>query len=310
MRRRPAARRARPRPSAGGRASRARRGEGHAPCGDSRARSTPRARGRARPMRARVTMGSDRESARTPGRPGRPASAGASPRRRGSGMDRASGATGDRGRRGDTRPAAGGERRSRAGGAYTMGGHRGYLGEVLEVRLQGLFWSSEAVPRRPSRRGLHMNTDKPVYVSADGLKKLEAELEELRTHKRREVAERIHNAMEFGDFSENSELEQAKNDQAFLEGRILSLEQMLKKAVVIEQNGHHDLVEIGSKVVVEAEGERNEYVIVGSAEASPGEGRISNESPVGKALIGHRAGETVKLTVPAGAVQMKILGVS
>src|SRR6266508_3165844 len=95
-----------------------------------------------------------------------------------------------------------------------------------------------------------------------------------------------------------------------LEGRILSLEQMLKKAVVIEQNGHHDLVEIGSKVVVEAEGERNEYVIVGSAEASPGEGRISNESPVGKALIGHRAGETVKLTVPAGAVQMKILGVS
>ncbi|HEX9436318.1 MAG TPA: transcription elongation factor GreA [Candidatus Limnocylindria bacterium] len=155
-----------------------------------------------------------------------------------------------------------------------------------------------------------MNTDKPVYVSADGLKKLEAELEELRTHKRREVAERIHNAMEFGDFSENSELEQAKNDQAFLEGRILSLEQMLKKAVVIEQNGHHDLVEIGSKVIVEAEGERNEYVIVGSAEASPGEGRISNESPVGKALLGHRPGETVKLTVPAGTLQMKILGVS
>jgi transcription elongation factor GreA len=155
-----------------------------------------------------------------------------------------------------------------------------------------------------------MNSDKPVYVSADGLKKLEHELEELRTVKRAEVAERIHNAMEFGDFSENSELEQAKNDQAFLEGRILSLEQMLKKAVVIEQNGHHDLVEVGSTVVVEAEGERTEYVIVGSAEAAPGEGRISNESPVGRALMGHRAGETVKLTVPAGSISMKILGVS
>ncbi len=155
-----------------------------------------------------------------------------------------------------------------------------------------------------------MNTDKPVYVSADGLKKLEAELEELRTSKRAEVAERIHNAMEFGDFSENSELEQAKNDQAFLEGRIQSLEQMLKRAVVIDQNGKHEQVEVGSTVIVESEGERSEYVIVGSAEAAPGEGRISNESPVGKALIGHRAGETVKLTVPAGAIQMRILGVS
>lgn len=154
-----------------------------------------------------------------------------------------------------------------------------------------------------------MNTDKPVYVSAEGLRKLEAELEELRTSKRAEVAERIHNAMEFGDFSENSELEQAKNDQAFLEGRIQSLEQMLKKAVVIEQNGHHDQVEIGSRVTVETDGEKNEYVIVGSAEAAPAEGRISNESPVGKALIGHRVGETVKLSVPAGAVQMRILGV-
>ncbi len=156
-----------------------------------------------------------------------------------------------------------------------------------------------------------MNNDKPVYVSADGLKKLESELEELRTHKRAEVAERIHNAMEFGDFSENSALEQAKNDQAFLEGRILSLQQMLKKAVVIDKkNGHQDLVDVGSKVVVEADGERTEYVIVGSAEAAPNEGRISNESPVGKALIGRRTGETVKLTVPAGTVQMKIVGVS
>lgn len=155
-----------------------------------------------------------------------------------------------------------------------------------------------------------MNADKPVYVSAEGLKKLESELEELRTSKRAEVAERIHNAMEFGDFSENSELEQAKNDQAFLEGRIQSLEQMLKKAIVIDQNGHHERVELGSTVIVETEGEKTEYRIVGSAEAAPGEGRISNESPVGKALMGHRAGEAVKLSVPAGTVEMKILGVS
>lgn len=155
-----------------------------------------------------------------------------------------------------------------------------------------------------------MNADKPVYVSAEGLKKLEAELEELRTVRRAEVAGRIHNAMEFGDFSENSELEQAKNDQAFLEGRILTLEQMLKNAVVIDQNSHHERVEIGSHVMVEAEGERAEYVIVGSAEAAPSEGRISNESPVGRALLGHRAGETLRLTVPAGAVEMKIVAVN
>jgi transcription elongation factor GreA len=155
-----------------------------------------------------------------------------------------------------------------------------------------------------------MNTDKPVYVSAEGLKKLESELEDLRTKGRATVAERIHNAMEFGDFSENSELEQAKNDQAFLEGRILSLEQMLKNAVTIDQNGHHEKVEVGSTVIVETEGQKAEYVIVGSAEAAPAEGRISNESPVGKALIGHRAGESVRLNVPAGSIEMRILGVS
>jgi len=142
------------------------------------------------------------------------------------------------------------------------------------------------------------NLEKPVYVSADGLKKLQAELEELRTAKRTEVAERIHAAMEFGDFTENSELEQAKNDQAFLEGRIMTLEQMIKNA------------EVGSHVTVEAEGRKEKYTIVGSAEASPQEGKISNESPVGRALQGHRAGETVKVSIPAGTMEMKILAVS
>ncbi|MBA3375132.1 MAG: transcription elongation factor GreA [Actinobacteria bacterium] len=155
-----------------------------------------------------------------------------------------------------------------------------------------------------------MNPDKPVPISADGLKKLEAELDELRTVKRQEVADRIHAAMQFGDYSENSELEQAKNDQAFLEGRIMTLEQMVKNAAVIDENGHHDEVEIGSHVKLELDGESVEYVIVGSAEAAPAKGRISNESPVGKALLGHRKGDTVSASVPKGAVRMRVLAVS
>lgn len=153
------------------------------------------------------------------------------------------------------------------------------------------------------------NLEKPQYVSADGLKKLQAELDELRTAKRQEIADRIHAAMEFGDYSENSELEQAKNDQAFLEGRIMTLEQTIKNAVVIDESSRHDTVEIGSKVTVESDGRKENYVIVGSAEASPAEGKISNESPVGRALMGHRAGETVRMSVPAGTIEMKIVSI-
>ena len=154
------------------------------------------------------------------------------------------------------------------------------------------------------------NLEKPQYVSADGLKKLQAELEELRTTKRQEVADRIHAAMEFGDYSENSELEQAKNDQAFLEGRIMTLEQTIKNAVMIDEKSRHESVEFGSHVTVEAEGRKEKYVIVGSAEAAPAEGKLSNESPVGRALMGHRAGETVKMAVPAGTIEMKIVSIS
>jgi len=154
------------------------------------------------------------------------------------------------------------------------------------------------------------NLDTPVYVSAEGLKKLLAELEQLRTTKLTQVAERIHAAFEYGDFTENSELEQAKNDQAFLEGRIMTLEQMIKNAQIIDEKTKHDLVEVGSRVMVEADGSKEQYVIVGSAEAAPGEGKISNESPVGRALMGHKVGETVKLSVPAGTIEMKILAVS
>src|SRR5256885_17016938 len=140
--------------------------------------------------------------------------------------------------------------------------------------------------------GGHMNNlEKPQYVSAEGLKKLQAELEDLRSNKRAEVAARIHAAMEFGDYSENSELEQAKNDQAFLEGRIMTLEQTIKNAQLIDEKSKHDVVEIGSHVTVESDGHKEKYTIVGSAEASPTEGKISNESPVGRALLGHRTGE-------------------
>jgi transcription elongation factor GreA len=153
------------------------------------------------------------------------------------------------------------------------------------------------------------NLDKPQYVSADGLKKLQAELEDLRTDKRAEIAKRIHAAMEFGDYSENSELEQAKNDQAFLEGRIMTLEQMIKNAQLIDEKSRHDIVEVGSHITVEADGRKEQYVIVGSAEAEPADGKISNESPVGRALQGHKVGETVKMSVPAGIVEMKILAI-
>jgi len=164
-------------------------------------------------------------------------------------------------------------------------------------------------PCAEERRLRLNNLEKPVYVSADGLKKIQSELDDLKAAGRQRVAERIHAAMEFGDFTENSELEQAKNDQAFLEGRILTLEQMVKNAQIIDEKAKHETVEIGSHVMVEAAGAKEQYVIVGSAEAAPAEGRISNESPVGKALMGHRAGETVRLNVPAGAVEMKILTV-
>ena len=153
------------------------------------------------------------------------------------------------------------------------------------------------------------NLDKPQYVSADGLKKLQAELDELRSIRRAEVAARIHAAMEFGDYSENSELEQAKNDQAFLEGRIMTLEQTIKNAQLIDEKSKHDIVEVGSHITVEADGRKEAYVIVGSAEAAPADGKISNESPVGRALQGHKAGETVKMSVPAGIVEMKILSI-
>jgi transcription elongation factor GreA len=150
--------------------------------------------------------------------------------------------------------------------------------------------------------------DKPVLLTREGLEKLQRELEELRTVRRSEVAERIKYAKEFGDIMENSEYEDAKNEQGMLEGRILTLEKMVRNAVIIEE--HHDgIVQVGSRVRVKDEYGEEEFTIVGPAEVDVAGGRISMESPVGKALMGHKVGEKVSVQTPSGTRPMTILRV-
>jgi transcription elongation factor GreA len=155
-------------------------------------------------------------------------------------------------------------------------------------------------------------SDKEVLLTPDGLKRLEEELENLKSVKRREVAERIKVAIGYGDISENSEYEDAKNEQAFIEGRVITLEKMLRNARIIN-NDEIDLetVSIGSKVIVEDVefGDTMEYTIVGTAESDPLNNKISNESPVGKAIIGKKKGATVEVNVPAGIIQYKIVDI-
>lgn len=153
-------------------------------------------------------------------------------------------------------------------------------------------------------------TEKEVVVTQEGLRKIEQELEHLKSVRRREVAERIKQAREFGDISENSEYEDAKNEQAFIEGRILTLEKMLRNAKVVEQMERDPgVVGLGSTVRLRdlEFGDTVEYTIVGSMEANPQENRISNESPVGKALLGKRVGSVVEVVAPAGTLRFKVL---
>jgi transcription elongation factor GreA len=151
--------------------------------------------------------------------------------------------------------------------------------------------------------------NKPTYLSKDGLEKLRAELEEMITSKRPEIAQRIHDAKEHGDLTENAEYEDAKNEQAFVEGRIQTLEAIIKNATIIEETTSTDHVQIGSTVSVESQDGSETFMIVGSAEARPAEGRISNESPVGRALLGRRKGEKIVVRVPAGDFTYKIVGI-
>jgi transcription elongation factor GreA len=150
----------------------------------------------------------------------------------------------------------------------------------------------------------------PAYLTREGLAKLREELDELVNVRRAEVASRIHDAKEHGDVSENAEYEDAKNEQAFVEGRIQTLSALIKNAVLIDEHHSTTHVQIGSTVDVESDGRRERYTIVGSAEAAPGDGRISNESPVGRALLGHKKGEKVTVSVPAGDTVYKIVGIS
>ena len=151
---------------------------------------------------------------------------------------------------------------------------------------------------------------KEVILTPEGYEKLKREIQTLQTEKRREVAERIRVAREFGDIAENAEYDDAKNEQAMLEHRIATLEDRLLAARVITKHEiSKDRVSVGSKVRVKNidAGKTFEYHIVGSAEANPAENKLSNESPVGKAIIGHKKGDVVEVSAPRGALKFKIL---
>jgi transcription elongation factor GreA len=151
----------------------------------------------------------------------------------------------------------------------------------------------------------------PSFLTKQGFQKLHEELEYLRTTKRHEVATRLHEAMEGGELIEDAEYEAAKNEQAFVEGRIQELEILLGNARVIDETEKTDTVNVGSTVTIqEGDNPVEIYTIVGPAEASPRDGRISNESPLGRALMEKRAGDTVKVDAPAGSFRVQVLKVA
>ncbi len=148
------------------------------------------------------------------------------------------------------------------------------------------------------------------FLTREGFQKLQDELEYLRSVKRLEIANRLHEAMDGGELIENAEYEAAKNEQAFVEGRIQELEIILASARVIENSGKEktDVVQIGSTVTIQEAGSNPEkYILVGAAEANPREGRISNESPIGRAILNHRAGNEVQVEAPGGIYKVRIL---
>lgn len=153
-------------------------------------------------------------------------------------------------------------------------------------------------------------SDKEIFLTYEGLKKLEFELEQLKGEKRREIAERIRQALGFGDISENAEYDEAKNEQAKNEIRIIQLENTLKFATIIDEDEvETDVVRLGIRVKIYDEefDEEADYHIVGSTEADPSSHKISNDSPVGRALLGKKTGDTVDIAVPDGTVKLKIL---
>ncbi|MFJ8236868.1 transcription elongation factor GreA [Ureibacillus sp. NPDC094379] len=157
-----------------------------------------------------------------------------------------------------------------------------------------------------------MSNEKQYPMTLAGKQKLEDELEYLKTVKRKEVVERIKIARSFGDLSENSEYDSAKEEQGFVEGRISNIESMLRNAVIIEEaEGTSDIVTLGKTVtfVELPDGDEEEYTIVGSAEADPFEGRISNDSPIAKALLGHKVNDVLKISTPGGDMEVRIVSI-
>jgi len=153
--------------------------------------------------------------------------------------------------------------------------------------------------------------EKEIIITQEGLARLQSELEHLLSVRRQEVAAKIKRAREMGGTENNAEYDDAKNDQAFVEGRILMMENIVRNAVAIESPASPGVVELGNKVLIEnQDGKIEQFTIVGSAEANPVGGRISNESPVGKALLDKRIGDEVEVPTPAGVLKLKILEVS
>lgn len=154
--------------------------------------------------------------------------------------------------------------------------------------------------------------EKKVVLTYEGLQKLESELQELKTVRRKEVAEKIKEARGQGDLSENAEYDAAKEEQAEIETRIVELEKILRNAQVIDEDEVNvDVINLGCKIkILDMEFcEESDYAIVGSTEADPSEGKISNESPVGAALIGHKVGDVVEVEVPEGKLEFKVLNI-
>ncbi len=156
-------------------------------------------------------------------------------------------------------------------------------------------------------------TNEEVLLTRGGLEKLEKELFFLKSVKRKEIASRIKEAITYGDITDNSEYEDAKNEQAFVEGRIITLEKILRRARVLEKgSSNNNYVTVGSTVKLKDIEMNREYIytIVGTAEADPGDSKISNESPVGRAILGLSIGEEVEVKVPAGSLKYKVLEIS
>jgi transcription elongation factor GreA len=150
---------------------------------------------------------------------------------------------------------------------------------------------------------------KSVLLTEDGLKKLQDELKELKEERRHEVIERIQEAVSHGDLSENADYAQAKEEQAFIEGRIQEIEEMLKNAEIIQQASNKNIVSIGSTVSAKVGGKDVKYTIVGANEANPAQGKISNESLVGRALLGAKKGDKVPVDTPAGKTEYEVVNI-